>query len=189
MTKRGLIELYEKQYFYELDRIDKGNTEFQHLFVMLVAQYSSLVFLLDRLSKLSFDLSVVPIDFLAAAIFLSTLISTGLASWQFKKAWRGDFYSFLPVPKETENYLQSLRKLYQPYKEKESLIEMGMKRYTRKYFIDCTVTNTDINDRRAIYRNHVNKYLMLSFFQSITCAFMIYYPMFKDILSRFIKQV
>jgi len=170
MEKKDVFQLYEKLYFHEIDSREKLNSRLQTPLTLIVSFVGVLAFLLQNYGHQGFS---------AAAIVFSMLIISSSAALAFAavffvKSWYNNTYSFLPSAQLTEDYRQTLIKLYEPYENGAQLASGYFSDYVMDYYIRYSSANTECNDRRSIYLHKTNSALIATAAVAF-CAFLSFF--------------
>jgi magnesium-transporting ATPase (P-type) len=152
MEMKDVFQLYEKLYFHEIDSREKLNSRLQTPLTLIVSFVGVLAFLLQNYGHKGFSITSNLFFFL---IFLSTVALTFAAVF-FVKSWYNNTYSFLPSAQVSEDYRQTLIKLYEPYENGAQLASDYFSSYVMEYYIRYSSANTLCNDRRSIYLHKTN---------------------------------
>lgn len=158
MEKKDVFQLYEKLYFHEIDSREKLNSRLQTPLTLIVSFVGVLAFFLQNYGHQGFSFAAILFSFL----LILSAISLTLATTFFVKSWYNNTYSFLPSAQDTENYRQSLIKLYESYKNCSQLASDYFSDYLMKNYICCSAANTECNDRRSIYLHKTNGALVVT---------------------------
>jgi hypothetical protein len=158
MEKKEVFQLYEKLYFHEIDSREKLNSRLQTPLTLIVSFVGVHAFMLQSYGHQGFNVAAI------AFISLITLSAIYL-SWStvyFVRSWYNNTYSFLPSALDTENYRQSLIRLYQPYENGRQLASDHFSNYLMDYYVRYSSANTECNDRRSIYLHKTNGALIIT---------------------------
>ncbi|MFZ5583914.1 MAG: hypothetical protein ACOZCK_14770 [Pseudomonadota bacterium] len=152
MEKKDVIAFYEKLYFHEIDSREKLNSRLQTPLTLIVSFVGVLAFMLQNYGHQGFSVAST------AFLLLTVLSAMALiyAALFFVRSWYNNTYSFLPAAQDTENYRQSLIKLYEPYPNGAQLASDYFNNYLLDYYVRYSSANTECNDRRSIYLHKTN---------------------------------
>lgn len=158
MEKKEIFQLYEKLYFHEIDSREKLNSRLQTPLTLIVSFVGILAFLLQHYGHQGFSVAAI----LFAFLIILSAATLAVAIVFFIKSWYNNTYLFLPSAQDTENYRQSLIKLYKPYKSGAQLASEYFSNYLMEYYVRYSSANTECNDRRSIYLHKTNGALILT---------------------------
>lgn len=168
MDSNKLFNLYEKQYYHEIEARDKLNSRLQIPLAVLVAIVGFMGFMLQNRSSEVAGLAV----WIFWVFYLAASISTVFAIIFFRKSWFGHTDKLLPTAKQSEEYRYELIELYSKYENKDELVKDGMRKYLYDYFVQFSSINTINNDSRSY-----NLYKMtVSLTIATMCSFAAFIP-------------
>ena len=170
MNQDQLFLLYEKLYFQELDRREKLSARLNLPLAVLVAVIGFLSFMLNNAPR---DIETIG-HLIFWVGFVAACAATVVGAWFFKASWFGHTDKLLPTANETENYRQTLIKLYEKYEEKDALVEAALKTYLYDYYMKFSSENTTNNDARA-YHLYLATYAITV---AVLLAFIAFIPYF-----------
>ncbi|MBT9462145.1 MAG: hypothetical protein IV084_10875 [Rugosibacter sp.] len=170
MNQDQLFQLYEKLYFHELDRREKLSARLNIPLVVLVAIIGFLSFMLNNAPR---DIEATA-RILFWVFFVAACVATAMGVWFFKASWFGHTDKLLPTANETENYRQTLIKLYEEFEERDELVQAALKAYFYDYYMKFSSENTTNNDARA-YHLYLATYAITV---AVLLAFIAFIPYF-----------
>lgn len=147
-----LYNFYEKLYFHEIDAREKLIGRAQVPLVIIISMTGVIAFMLQNYEKTTYNL--ISIFFIIFLAFGSLVLL--LSVYFFIQAMHGHTYKLLPKAEETESYKEKLHDTYKDYKNGKAIAEGHLDEYLCKYMIECSSTNTDVNDKRAWYLHKLN---------------------------------
>lgn len=163
-----LFNLYQKQYYHEIEVRDKINSRMQIPLAVLVAVLGFLGFMLQNRSP-EVQGAVVAVFW---AFYISASISVTLAIVFFRKSWFGHTDKLLPTAKQSEAYRKELVELYAEFENEDELVNAAMRQYLYDYYVEFSSINTVNNDSRSY-----NLYKMtVALTVATVCAFGAYIP-------------
>lgn len=157
MDQKDLFNLYEKQYFHELEAREKILNRLQIPLAVIV----SFVSFYGYIAK-GVDLSL---DMWNVLLYALLLVSTGLFAlslYNFIRAFFNHTYGLIPTALETEDYREKLTEHYKGYPASGQLVEDAFDNYLYRYYAECATANTRINDRRSSFIHNCNKWLVFN---------------------------
>lgn len=176
MERKDVFQLYEKLYFHEIDTREKLNSRLQTPLTLIVSFVGVLAFLLQNYGHQGFSVAAI----LFSVLIVLSSVALAFAAVFFVKSWYNNTYSFLPSAQLTEDYRQSLIKLYEPYENGAQLASDYFSKYVMEYYIRYSSANTECNDRRSIYLHKTNSALIVT----ATIAFLAFLAFFFGGLDK-----
>ena len=158
MERKDVFQLYEKLYFHEIESREKLNSRLQTPITLIVSFVGVLAFLLQNYGHRGFSTAAI----VFSVLIISSSVALTVATVFFIRSWYNNTYSFLPAAQLTENYRQSLIKLYEPYENGAQLASDYFSDYVMEYYIRNSSANTECNDRRSIYFHKTNGALIVT---------------------------
>lgn len=169
MDSKQLFNLYEKQYYHEIEARDKLNSRLQIPLAILVAILGFLGFMLQNLSHDVVGSMLV----VFWVLYFFASVSALCAIYFFTKSWFGHTDKLLPTAKQSEAYRNELIQFYSEYEKKDELVKEGMRNYLYNYYVEFSSINTTNNDSRAYNLYKMTVALTITTVLSFT-AFLLY---------------
>ncbi|MEH6413904.1 hypothetical protein [Pseudomonas sp. CGJS7] len=151
MNREDRYKLYEKLYFYELDRREKISARLTLPFGAILAAVGLLSFLLNSKSR--------PADNDLSVLFWLLLVASSVAllvgAWFFRGAWFGHTDKLIATANDIEAYHAELEATYKEEADGgESLVREHFDNYVFFAFVRSASVNAVNNDRRSynLYR-------------------------------------
>lgn len=164
MNDEKLFEFYEKLYFHEVESRENITKRLQMPLALLLSIVSIYAFMLQSLSFNNENCW-----FVVYVVF--ALFSLGffiMSVWHFIQAYYGPEYELLPSAKESENYRQTLLKLYASYDGSDGyetcdvLTSKYFNEYLLQTYIRASSANGRMNDLRSYNIHKCNSYTILN---------------------------
>ncbi len=172
MHKNPLYELYEKQYFHEIEVREKLNGRLSMPLGIFVSLVGAVAFLLQNFDRQA--TSPTALIFLVA-LFLAAATICGSAYF-FVKSWWNISYSIMPNAIETEDYRKLLEDTYLPHgDEGKELSERYLYDYLCSYYVKAAGKNATQNDLRSLGLHRTNGFLILSTALVALCFLFFYF--------------
>lgn len=156
MSKKEVLQLYEKLYFHEAESREKLNARLQMPLALIISLIGAVAFLLQNYEHKGLSGFVVAFGLLLALAVVAILF----AAYYFTRSWFNNTYSFLPAARDTEAYRQTLLELYRPYPNGEALAAEHFADYLLNYYVERSSENTACNDRRSLCLHRTNAALI-----------------------------
>jgi hypothetical protein len=156
LSKREVLQLYEKLYFHEAESREKLNARLQMPLALIISLIGAVAFLLQNYEHKGLSGFAVAFGLLLSLAVVAIL----LAAYYFTRSWFNNTYSFLPAARDTEAYRQTLLETYRPYPDGEKLAADYFTDYLLNYYVERSSENTACNDRRSLYVHRTNAALI-----------------------------
>jgi hypothetical protein len=158
LSKKDVLQLYEKLYFHEVDSREKLNARLQMPLALIISLIGVVAFLLQNYEHRAFTPSATLFSlFLTAAI-----VALIAAIYFFILSWYGNTYAFVPSATEIEKYRQTLYTTYEPYDKGNALAANYFHDYLLRSYIDSSSVNTACNDNRSVSLHKTNTALIVT---------------------------
>lgn len=155
MDQSDLFNLYEKQYFHELEAREKILNRLQIPLAIIVSYASFYGYIAKGIELSSGFWNILAYTLLLVSFFLFVL-----TLYNFVQAFFNHTYELIPTAVETEDYRKVLVDHYQGYPESDRLAEDAFDNQLYKYYAECATANTNINDKRSSFTHNSNKWLI-----------------------------
>lgn len=168
-SDRRLDGVFERLYFHEIENRDKA---MQRLQLPLVA-FLALVGLLGHIAQnaqrslASAGLWLWLCFSLAATVLVLVIVF-------FVLSLTSHTYSFIPVPREWQDYRDQCAKFYQHEDDAEKLIDAALQKGLADRFAECATINGRINARKSFYIFTILRLLVTGAFFSML-AYAVYF--------------
>ncbi|HBP89086.1 MAG TPA: hypothetical protein PKK23_13965 [Nitrospirales bacterium] len=168
MNKEERFQLYERQYYHEIEMREKLNSRLQMPFAVLVVIVGFLGYMLQNASPQNNGIGVI----VFWVFWTSAIISLAIGVWFFRKSWFGHTDKLLPTAESIESYRKELILTYRDFEDNEKIVEEAFGNVLFEYYVKFSSKNAINNDARAynLYRTIVS----LTF--AIGLAFLAFLP-------------
>ncbi|MFN3769041.1 MAG: hypothetical protein ACK4TD_11765 [Ectopseudomonas guguanensis] len=165
MDVKELYELFEKMYFYEIDKKDKFIAKLNIPFAAIVALVGYYAFLLsaDR-AGLGFGFQS-----LFWTVLFFSIFCTMAAALFFIRALLGGMDKAILTANEIEEYRQSLIKHYEGYEGAERFVSEQLKLVMYRNYMSCSTIITLNNERKGYDYFYCNLFLVFSSVSGLAC--------------------
>lgn len=160
MDTNDRLKLYEKIYFFELDRKEKLLSRLSLPLAISVALSSLLSAMLEKAPPHTDGI----LGILFWIFYLCGMITAGLGVCYFWRTWQlRDFDKLLPDLSTLDSYHTELEQHFAQYGENDNDTEVHFREVMIHLYIVCTTTNTENNDRRTGYFSSMATNVALTF--------------------------
>lgn len=161
-SDRDIFGLYERVYFWEIDRRDKIGSRVPVLLVLVISIVSLQSYLLEKLLPLTDDSYVV-----ASVVFLGISIASLIGAVVYIiRSWHGPEYLYLPKASTLEGRRDYIWRHLEDQDMDASDREKWLAEFTRKdlfeYYVECGSANRDTNTSKSRRLHVAFNWLVLS---------------------------
>lgn len=161
METKDRIALYEKLYFFELERKEKLISRLSLPLAIIVTLSSLLSTMLEKAPPYSAGMYGV----LFWIFYLCCMITAIRSTWYFWRTWQlRDYDALLPDLSALEDHRQDLQRHFEAHGESQDDAQAHFKETIIRFYVDCTTVNTKNNDKRAAYFSNMATNVALTFF-------------------------
>ncbi|WP_187978445.1 MULTISPECIES: hypothetical protein [Pseudomonas] len=161
MDTKDRIALYEKLYFFELERKEKLISRLSLPLAIIVTLSSLLSTMLEKAPPYSDGMYGV----LFWIFYLCCMITAVRSAWYFWRTWQlRDYDALLPDLSALEDHRQDLQRHFETHGESQDDAQAHFREIIIRFYVDCTTVNTRNNDKRAAYFSNMATNVALTFF-------------------------
>lgn len=168
MNSKAVFELYERLYFHEVEAKEKIAARLQIPLAILLSIASLFAILIrgaDFVNYSSWNILLFAILIVSAALYIASV-------YFFIRALYGHTYQLIPSAIDSEKYRQELVSMYKIFPNSDNLVEKYFSDYLFKYYAECSLHNTLINDKRSEFLHKCSTFFVINLVP-LMLAFMI----------------
>ena len=165
MDEEKLYSLFERMYFYELDRKDKFVAKLNIPFAAIIALVGYYAFLLS-VDRAGLGHGVESLFW--TLLFFSIFCTMGGAIF-FIRALLGGIDKAILTANEIEGYRQKLIKHYCGYDGEEEYVASQLRSIMYRDYMNCSTVITLNNEKKGFYYFYCNFFLIFSSVSGLMC--------------------